>query len=367
MFYGVGGERLAEFTLTMPTTTPSGWYLRFTEKKTLVWFGSKLLRDGKYNVIQDRLGSVRWRYDTIAGTSSTADYYPYGQEKPSATADDREKFATYLRDAESGLDYADQRYHNPGWGRYLTADPLMPDKYEDPNAWNLYTYVQGDPINYYDPDGLDVKDIPLNEVPGIRTCWNKFYDEFLDGYRGKGDNRHNEWLDSDVGTMALQVFFEFETTDTQANRVIWRGMAHTIRNRWLLENSEKKAAGFTTKGFKELVYQVSGPPRKGEKPIWEKKQLEKGRRDRLTQYMNGDENSAMCKGIIASFSETRAVYYNYGNSNVGDALFYASGSSTPGINKDAYQLLTPQIVYGTNSSGQVVTWRFWELGRKSTQ
>ena len=36
-----GGERLAEFTLTMPVTPPSGWYLRFAEKNTLVWFGSK--------------------------------------------------------------------------------------------------------------------------------------------------------------------------------------------------------------------------------------------------------------------------------------------------------------------------------------
>ena len=74
MFYGAGGERLAEFTMSIVKFgVPSQWYLRFTEKKTLVWFGSKLLRDGKYSVIQDRLGSVRWRYDTTNGTSSRAD------------------------------------------------------------------------------------------------------------------------------------------------------------------------------------------------------------------------------------------------------------------------------------------------------
>ena len=118
---------------------PTQHYLRFAEKKTLVWFGSKLLRDGKYNVVQDRLGSVRFRYDITTGTSSTADYYPYGQEKPSATAHDREKFATYLRDPESGLDYANQRYYSPGNGKFLTPDPYQASAGpEGPGSWNRW-------------------------------------------------------------------------------------------------------------------------------------------------------------------------------------------------------------------------------------
>ena len=41
MLYGAGGERLAEFTMSIVKFgTPSQWYLRFAEKKTLVWFGS---------------------------------------------------------------------------------------------------------------------------------------------------------------------------------------------------------------------------------------------------------------------------------------------------------------------------------------
>ena len=41
-------------------------------------------------------------------------YFPYGQERPSATTDGKEKFATYFRDSETGLDYAQNRYHQPG-------------------------------------------------------------------------------------------------------------------------------------------------------------------------------------------------------------------------------------------------------------
>jgi hypothetical protein len=54
-------------------------------------------------VASDRLGSI-------------GKFYPFGQEKPSATANDTEKFTGYFRDASTGLDYADQRYHQPGMG-----------------------------------------------------------------------------------------------------------------------------------------------------------------------------------------------------------------------------------------------------------
>ena len=169
MFYGAGGERLAEFTMSIVKFgVPTQHYLRFTEKKTLVWFGSKLLRDGKYNVVQDRLGSVRYRYDITTGTSSTADYYPYGQEKPSATTHDREKFATYIRDAETGLDYADQRYYSPGNGKFLTPDPYQASAGPgSPGSWNRYAYVEGDPANYRDPKGLQSEGPDYDPYSGL--------------------------------------------------------------------------------------------------------------------------------------------------------------------------------------------------------
>jgi hypothetical protein len=39
------------------------------------------------------------------------DYFPYGEEKPGATAQDRYKFGTYYRDT-TGLDYANQHLGN---------------------------------------------------------------------------------------------------------------------------------------------------------------------------------------------------------------------------------------------------------------
>jgi RHS repeat-associated protein len=89
------------------------------------------------------------------GLGSIGHFYPYGQEKPSATQNGTEKFATYFRDSETGLDYAKNRYHDPGTGRFMTPDPFWGSvKLTVPGTWNRYAYSLSDPINNSDPTGL---------------------------------------------------------------------------------------------------------------------------------------------------------------------------------------------------------------------
>lgn len=115
----------------------------------LVYFRERVLTP------QDRLGSI-------------GKYYPYGEEKGTATANDALKFATYTRDAATGLDYADQRYYSSQFGRFMSADPYMASGGAgDPGSWNRYAYVGDDPSNYYDPAGL-FKECP----PGSHTGKN---------------------------------------------------------------------------------------------------------------------------------------------------------------------------------------------------
>jgi RHS repeat-associated protein len=93
--------------------------------------------------VQDRLGSQNGKF------------YPYGIERPSASANDTEKFATYTRDSATGLDYALNRYHQPGYGRFLSPDPYPGSAHPgDPGSWNRYEYVEGDPTNRTDSSGL---------------------------------------------------------------------------------------------------------------------------------------------------------------------------------------------------------------------
>jgi RHS repeat-associated protein len=95
-------------------------------------------------VVTDRLGSVRAR------GGQKFQYYPYGQEN-TVTPNGQPKFGTYFRDTGTGLDYANQRYYAPGFGRFMTVDPSPGSSR---GVWNQYAYVGGDPINRNDPSGL---------------------------------------------------------------------------------------------------------------------------------------------------------------------------------------------------------------------
>lgn len=109
-----GGKRAGQYEL--------GWggggsTLAFRTMETNVWFGGgKPLRLGaETNVVADRLGGVR--------QGSGKDYFPYGQENPSTTVGELEKYATYMHYGRTDLAYADQRYYTKGAGRFMTADP----------------------------------------------------------------------------------------------------------------------------------------------------------------------------------------------------------------------------------------------------
>jgi RHS repeat-associated protein len=61
----------------------------------------------------------------------------------------------YYRDSETGLDYAVNRYHQPGMGRFLSVDLGGPTP-NSPGSWNRYAYAMGDPINGVDRSGREV-------------------------------------------------------------------------------------------------------------------------------------------------------------------------------------------------------------------
>lgn len=154
-FYGVSGQLLGVYELASP-----GGVWQATTAAVRVWFGGKLI--GKWvgwtgaAVVTDRLGSVVWDGGTVL------DYWPYGEEKPTTTGQEKEKFATYYRDA-TGLDYADQRYYSHAAGRFLTADPYQAvSATTNPSEWNRYLYVIGDPVNFNDPSGLQRRSLEFD-------------------------------------------------------------------------------------------------------------------------------------------------------------------------------------------------------------
>jgi RHS repeat-associated protein len=61
------------------------------------------------------------------------------------------------RDSESGLDYFGARYYGSSMGRFQSPDPsgMAFTSLSNPQSFNMYSYVQNNPLSAVDPDGLD--------------------------------------------------------------------------------------------------------------------------------------------------------------------------------------------------------------------
>ncbi|MBL8295561.1 MAG: RHS repeat-associated core domain-containing protein [Bryobacterales bacterium] len=132
--------------------------MRFVTMEENVWVGKKLLKTRKGTttevVLQDRLGSVLFRYNANTDAKKAYAYYPYGQSRGINTPDNEDGFGTYTRLDNNENHYADQRYYNAKNGRFMTPDPIEPGEVDNPLSMNLYSYVEGDPVTFSDPEGL---------------------------------------------------------------------------------------------------------------------------------------------------------------------------------------------------------------------
>jgi len=162
-FWSTSGQKLETYQLSQYQPWPGDNHtlpqLVATATGTNYYFGGKLVKNTGGYVTPDRLGSI-------------GKYFPYGQERPSATTDGKEKFATYFRDSETGLDYAQNRYHQPGMGRFMTPDRKSGHP-SDPGTWNKYSYTAGDPVNRVDRRGNDfcaIDSLSENGVPLSDQC-----------------------------------------------------------------------------------------------------------------------------------------------------------------------------------------------------
>ena len=142
-FYSISGQRLGTYQISYVLANDPP-----LPQSTTLYFGSRLLAP------VDRLGSVRQN-----GNGPIA-YFPWGEERPGAngtTPDGTDKFATYFRDVTNngvGEDYASARYYNNNFGRFWSPDPAASNlDQNNPQTWNMYAYVNGDPVNFNDASG----------------------------------------------------------------------------------------------------------------------------------------------------------------------------------------------------------------------
>lgn len=79
-------------------------------------------------------------------------YYPYGGVRQAGNLPTDRTYTGQVEDDLTGLMYYNARYYASGLGRFISADTIVPGA-GNPQAFNRYSYVLGNPLKYTDPSG----------------------------------------------------------------------------------------------------------------------------------------------------------------------------------------------------------------------
>jgi RHS repeat-associated protein len=117
------------------------------ENRTVTGFPQEAIR----YLVTDQVGSTRLMVDEAGAVTWYGEYRAFGETSWEESADGSgtsQKYTSYTRDMEIGLDYAMARYYAPELGRFISEDPA-----EDGENW--YAYVESNPLRFTDPTGLE--------------------------------------------------------------------------------------------------------------------------------------------------------------------------------------------------------------------
>ena len=115
------------------------------------------VRDGYQHFYHaDHLGGLNVRTDGEGNLKERVEYEPYGMIAKREFFDSEEVTPFYFTgkplDDETGLYYFNARYYDPELGRFIQPDTIVPG-YDNPQAYNRYSYCLNNPINRIDPSG----------------------------------------------------------------------------------------------------------------------------------------------------------------------------------------------------------------------
>jgi RHS repeat-associated protein len=125
-----------------------------------------------YRIVSDEIGSVRLVISAAGVVSERIDYDEFGTVlADSAPGFQPFGFAGGLMDLDTGLTKFGARDYDPVTARWTVKDPLR----FGGGLANLYSYVDGDPINDFDPSGLAtwLCQKPLNALGGKSKASNQ--------------------------------------------------------------------------------------------------------------------------------------------------------------------------------------------------
>jgi RHS repeat-associated protein len=138
----------------------------------------------------DWLGTERARTAMNGTLCETITSLPFGDgQATSGNCGDTSPlhFTGKERDWESNLDNFGFRYYSSSMGRFTKPDePFAGWDQHDPQSFNLYTYVENNPLNRIDVDGHNVHVcVDTGDGKGGQTCFNLTDQQYKDLFNGQ--------------------------------------------------------------------------------------------------------------------------------------------------------------------------------------
>ncbi|HEY1578784.1 MAG TPA: RHS repeat-associated core domain-containing protein [Terracidiphilus sp.] len=119
----------------------------------------------------DWLGTERSRATLTGAVCGTTTSLPFGDNQVTSGSCSNSSpmhFTGKERDTESGLDNFETRYYGSNLGRFTRPDDAFADQQaDDPQSWNIYSYVRNNPLSNTDPSGHEC----VSDVDG-RWTWS---------------------------------------------------------------------------------------------------------------------------------------------------------------------------------------------------
>jgi len=127
-------------------------------KRDIVYVGTREVgeidADGLHITQVDHLGSPRLLTDKNGTLEDEQKYMPFGQHLDGLQKT-RKGFTGHEQTDGSGLIYMQARFYAPMYGRFLSPDPTRDQHFEETQSWNIFSYVQNNPVTKIDPDGME--------------------------------------------------------------------------------------------------------------------------------------------------------------------------------------------------------------------
>ncbi|MCW5971676.1 MAG: hypothetical protein KIT57_24490 [Blastocatellales bacterium] len=201
---------------------------------------------GFYWVHPDHLGSLKKLTRTNGTVAYRVEYDPHGQRvlewSDVSTNLDSHKFTGHEWDFATNLEYAKARMYNHNRGRFTKPDQLglRASDPKRPQTLNRYTYVNNDPVNYVDRNGLFAQapnpgtvDMP-RDLFGTGGGGDGMFeiDELSYDESGGGSIDHNSDLLAAITNLPsrCKLFISFETRKTEIMNLIAAITFHDARN-----------------------------------------------------------------------------------------------------------------------------------------